>query len=67
MDKNETSQVETNCTTSEFELRQGKRLIAMNYLQNEIKFLREEIGDKNEIIKTLVENINCLEKNNRNY
>ena len=27
-----------------------------------MKFLREENGNKNEMIKVLVENINCLEK-----
>ena len=34
----------------------------IQHFQDEIKYLREEVGNRNEIIKTLLENINCLKK-----
>ena len=42
--------------------RENKNFIPVQHFQDEIKFLREEVGNKNEIIKTLLENINCLKK-----
>ena len=63
MEKNENSQVETNLTTGEIELSQDKNLTGVKHPQYEIKFLQEEIVNKNEIIKkTLLKNINCSEK-----
>ena len=63
VDKNENSEVETNITASEIELIQGKSLTGVNHLQDEIKFLRKELGNKTEVIKnTLPENINFSEK-----
>ena len=37
-----------------------KNFIRVQHFQDEIKFLREEVGNKNEIVKTLIKNINCL-------
>ena len=34
----------------------------VQHFLDEIKFLWEEVGNKNEIIKTLLKNINCLKK-----
>ena len=41
---------------------ENKDFIPVQHFQDKIKFLREEVGNKNEIIKTLLENINCLKK-----
>ena len=41
---------------------ENKNFIPVQHFQDKIKFLREEVGNKNEIIKTLLENINCLKK-----
>ena len=34
----------------------------VQHFQDKIKFLREKVGNKNEIIKTFIENISCLKK-----
>ena len=34
----------------------------VQHFQDEIKFFWDEVGNKNEIIKTLLENISCLKK-----
>ena len=41
---------------------ENKNFIPVQHFQDKIKFLREEVGNKNEIIKTLLENINCLKR-----
>ena len=52
---NENSRSVMNITGDEFVSSQGenKNFIAVQHFQDEIKFLREEVGNKNEIIKTL--------------
>ena len=60
------SQVAANATADKFVSSQGenKNFIPVQHLQDEITFLREEVGNKNEIINTLLENINCFKKYN---
>ena len=58
-----------NITGDEFVSSQGenKHFITVKHFQDKIKFLREEAANKNEIIKTLLENINCLQKHFPQY
>ena len=51
-----------NIMGNEFVSSQGgnKNFIPVQHFQDEIKVLREEVGNKNKIIKTSLENINCL-------
>ena len=60
------SQVAANAIADKFVSSQAenKSFIPVQHLQDEITFLREEVGNKNEIINTLLENINCFKKNN---
>ena len=54
-----------NITGNEFVSSQeeNKSFITVKHFQDEIKFLCGEFGNKNEIIKILLENINCLKNN----
>ena len=63
-ERNENSWPVMNIMGDEFVSSQGenKNFIPVQHSQDEIKFLQEEVGKKNEIIKTLLENINCLKK-----
>ena len=63
-ERNKNSRPVMNITGDEIVSSQGenKIFILVKHFQDEIKFLREEVGNKNEIIKTLLENINCLKK-----
>ena len=63
-ERNKNSRPVMNITGDEIVSSQGenKIFISVKHFQDEIKFLREEVGNKNEIIKTLLENINCLKK-----
>ena len=58
------SQVAANAIADKFVSSQAenKSFIPVQHLQDEITFLREEVGNKNEIINTLLENINCFKK-----
>ena len=64
-ERNENSLPVMNITGDEFVSSQGenKNFSAVQHFQDHITFLREEVGNKNEIIKTLLENINCLKNN----
>ena len=61
-ERNENYRPDMNITGDELVASQerDKKFITVKHFQDEIKFLREEVGNKNEIIKTLLENINCL-------
>ena len=54
-ERNENSRSVMNITGDEFvsSLGENKNFITVQHFQVEIKFLREEVGNKNEIIKTL--------------
>ena len=58
-ERNENSLPVMNTTGDEFVSSQGenKNFSAVQHFQDDITFLREEVGNKNEIIKTLLENI----------
>ena len=53
-----------NITGNELVSSQGENenFITIKHFQGEINDLRGEVGNKNDIIKTLLENINCLKK-----
>ena len=63
-ERNENSQPVKNITGEEFVSSQGenKNFTTVQHFQDKIKFLREKVGNKNEIIKTFIENISCLKK-----
>ena len=63
-ERNENSQPVMNITGDEFVSSQGenKTFTAVQHFQDEIKCFWDEVGNKNEIIKTLLENISCLKK-----
>ena len=42
---------------------ENKSFITVKHFQDEIKFLCGDFGNKNEIIKILLDNINCLKNN----
>ena len=60
-ERNENSRPVMNFMGDEFVSSQveNKNFIPVQHLQDEIKFLWEEVGNKYEIIKTLLENIDC--------
>ena len=55
------SQVPAKATADKFASSRGenKNFIPVQHIQDEITSLREQVGNKNEIINTLLENINC--------
>ena len=61
-ERNKNSPPFMNIMGNEFVSSQGgnKNFIPVQHFQDEIKVLREEVGNKNKIIKTSLENINCL-------
>ena len=60
---NENPRSVMNITGNEFVSSQGeKKIITIKHFQGKIKVLREQVRNKNDIIKTLLENINCLKK-----
>ena len=61
---NQNSRSVMNITGDEFVSSQGENvnLITAKHFQDEIKFSRDKVRNKNEIIKTILENINCLKK-----
>ena len=63
-ERNENSRPVMNFMGDEFVSSQveNKNFIPVQHLQDEIKFLWEEVGNKCEIIKTLLENIDCLKE-----
>ena len=63
-ERNENSRPVMNFMGDEFVSSQveNKNFIPVQHLQDEIKFLWEEVGNKYEIIKTLLENIDCLKE-----
>ena len=63
-ERNENSRSVMKITGNDFVSRQGKNksFITVQHFQDEIKILREEVGNNSETIKTLLENINCLKK-----
>ena len=63
-ERNENSRPVMNVMGDEFVSSQGenKNFIPVQHFQDEIMFLREKVGNKNEIIKTLLENVNFLKK-----
>ena len=64
-ERNESSRPVMNIMGDEFVSNQqeNKKFIPAQHFQGEIKFLQEEVENKYEIIKTLLENINCLKSN----
>ena len=62
--RNENSRLVVNIMGDEFVFSQGenKNFVPARHFQDDSKFLREDVGNKNEIIKTLLENIKCLKK-----
>ena len=63
-ERNENSRPVMNFIGDEFVSSQGekKNFLPVQHFQDEIKFLWEEVGNKYEIIKTLLENIDCLKE-----
>ena len=61
---NKNSRSVMNITGDEFVSSQGENvnLITVKHFQDEIKFSWDKVRNKNEIIKTILENINCLKK-----
>ena len=62
--RNENSRLVVNIMGDEFVFsqRENKNFVPAHHFQDDSKFLREDVGNKNEIIKTLLENIKCLKK-----
>ena len=63
-ERNGNSRPVMNITGDELVSSQGenKIFISVKHFQDEIKFSREEVENKNEIVKTSLENINCFKK-----
>ena len=63
-ERNENSRPVMNFIGDEFVSSQGekKNFLPVQHFKDEIKFLWEEVGNKYEIIKTLLENIDCLKE-----
>ena len=61
-ERNENSWPVMNITGDEIVSSQGenKFFISVKHFQDEIEFLRKEVGNKNEIIKTLLENVTYI-------
>ena len=64
-ERNESPQQVMNIMDDEFVWSQGenKNFITEKLFLDKIKFLQKQVGNKNNIAKTLSENINCLKNN----
>ena len=64
-ERNESPQQVMNIMGDEFVWSQGenKNFITEKLFQDKIKFLQKQVGNKNNIAKTLSENVNCLKNN----
>ena len=64
-ERNESPQQVMNIMGDEFVWSQGenKNFITEKLFLDKIKFLQKQVGNKNNIAKTLSENINCLKNN----
>ena len=64
-ERNESPQQVMNIMGDEFvwSQRENKNFITEKLFLDKIKFLQKQVGNKNNIAKTLSENINCLKNN----